>query len=63
MVMLPILAFTPCDTVETEQHRMTNSFGIPKLAVLNWLFPNLDGAYFWYDLDKKSYYSKGKPVK
>ncbi|GAA0885358.1 hypothetical protein GCM10009120_39570 [Sphingobacterium siyangense subsp. cladoniae] len=53
MVMLPILAFTPCDTVETEQHRMTNSFGIPKLAVLNWLFPNLDGAYFCYDLDKK----------
>jgi hypothetical protein len=56
------LAFTPCDTVETEQHRMTNSFGIPKLAVLNWLFPNLDGAYFWY-LDKKNYYIKGKPVK
>jgi hypothetical protein len=41
---------------------MTNSFGIPKLAVLNWLFPNLDGAYFWY-LDKKNYYIKGKPVK
>jgi hypothetical protein len=59
--MLPILAFTPCDTVETEQHRMTNSFGIPKLAVLNWLFPNLDGAYGW-SLDKNSYYVQGKGV-